>query len=178
VTPRQITLACLALTFAGSVAADNCFYIGAAMGSAKLGDTFDGLDVDDTGTAYRIVGGWQLNSHFALEAGWQDFGDFELIEGRSVEVSLGADGYSLGLTGRYPLGERFEVQGRAGAFFWDGEAEINAMSRADPGDAHPYFGAGLGYALSETLVVSGDWTRYDLDATESEVWSVGVQLRF
>jgi OOP family OmpA-OmpF porin len=122
-----------------------------------------------------------MNRYFALEIGYQNFGDFEqnfTIDGVSGKAKLSADGYTFGAVGSYPLGEHFEVFGRAGAFFWDGEAEINNTSQADPGDTNPYFGAGLGYRFTDAFSVSADWTRYDLEDTESDVLSVGVRFRF
>jgi OOP family OmpA-OmpF porin len=157
------------------------FYLGAGIGSAQLDDSFDGLDIDDDTTAYRLVAGWRLNRYVGLEAGWHDFGDFEqsfTIDGQRVDATLSADGYTLGLSGSYPLGNRLELMGRAGAFFWDGEAELTYLSEADPGDTNPYYGAGLGYALGEQFLVTGDWTRYELEDTRSDVFSVGFQFRF
>lgn len=174
--------AALALLFTSNATlADSGFYLGASVGSAELDDSFGGLEIDDTNTAYRLVGGWRFNNYFAVEAGWQDFGDFEqtlTLDGQQLDISLGADGYTLGVTGSYPLGSRFELYGRAGAFFWDGEAEINAVGQSDPGDTNPYLGAGLGFALTEAFLVTGDFTRFDLEDTESDVWSIGFQFRF
>ncbi len=149
------------------------FYAGASIGSANLDDDFDGFEIDDDTTAYRIVGGWWVNRYLALEAGYQNFGDFE-----QDFIELSADGYTLGVQGSYPLANRVNVFARAGWFFWDGEAEINNVSQASPEDSNPYLGLGLSYDISNSFSVNGDWSRYELESTESDVFSVGFQFRF
>lgn len=182
IRPLTITGLLLALAVAPLPAsAGEGFYVGASIGSANLDDDFDGFEIDDDATAYRLNAGWQMNQYVGLEFGYQNFGDFEQsfdINGERAKAKLSADGYTLGVTASYPLGEHFELLGRAGAFFWDGEAEINNASQADPGDTNPYFGAGLAYNLTQVFSVHVDWIRYDLEDTESDVLSLGFRFRF
>jgi OOP family OmpA-OmpF porin len=173
-----VFLMLLALT---ANAQDNGPFIGASIGSAGLDDDFDGLSIDDSGTAYRIVAGWRFNEHFALEGGYHNFGDFEqtfVVDGEELNVALSADGFTLGAVGNIPLSERFSLMGRAGMFFWDGNADINNVSQATPEDSNLFFGAGLNFQLSQKVQLTGDWTRYDLADTASNVFSVGLQYRF
>ena len=156
-------------------------YVGASMGNASLDDNLDGLDIDDSTIAFRIVAGWHFNEYFALEGGYHNFGDFEQsidVLGNPVTAVLSADGFTLGAAGTFPLSERFALMGRAGMFFWDGNAEINNVSQATPEDTNPYFGAGLSFEVSNNLQLTGDWTRYDLEDTDSGVLSVGLQYQF
>ena len=180
------TLAVMALTMMFSIAplsahAGDGFFVGASIGSASLDDDFDGLNVDDDTTSFRIVGGWRVNQYFALEAGYHDFGDFEqsfTVNGVQSKAKLSADGFTLGVTGSLPVAYRIEIFGRAGMFFWDGDAEINNVSQATPEDTNPYFGAGISYAINAKFLVTGDWTRYELESANSNVYSVGFQYRF
>jgi OOP family OmpA-OmpF porin len=156
-------------------------YIGASIGNASLDDDFDGLNIDTDTTAFRIVAGWRFNDYFALEGGYHDFGDFEQtidVLGTQVTAVLSANGFTFGAVGTIPLSERFALMGRAGMFFWNGNAEINAVSQASPEDNNPYFGAGLRFDLSQKLQLTGDWTRYDLEDTDSGVLSIGLQYQF
>jgi len=181
IKPTLIALL-LALSIApiNAVAGDG-FYAAASIGSASLDDDFDGLEINDDTTAYRLTAGWQANRYFALEVGYHNFGDFEqsfTIDGISGKAKLSADGYTLGVTGRYPLWSKVDLMGRAGAFFWDGEADINNVSQATPEDSNLFFGLGLSYDLSDSFAVTTDWTRYELQDTNSDVFSVGLQFRF
>jgi OOP family OmpA-OmpF porin len=180
---REMTIIALLLTLSTAplaAFAGEGFYAGASIGSASLDDDFDGLEIDDDTAAYRIVGGWWVNRYFALEAGYHNFGDFEqnfTINGVSNKAKLSADGYTLGVQGSYPVANRISVFGRAGAFFWDGEAEINNVSQASPGETNPYLSLGISYAFTDSFSANGDWTRYELESTNSDVFSIGFQFR-
>lgn len=156
-------------------------YAGGSIGSAGLKENFDGLTIDTSSTAFRMFGGWRFNDYFAVEGGYHNFGDFEQsfdIDGTAVTASLSADGFTLGVAGNLPVGERFSVIGRFGMFFWDGNAEINNVSQATPEDSNPYFGIGVGYAITESFLLTGDITRLELEDATSNVISLGFQFRF
>lgn len=177
----QTTILSVLLLMPLGAHADNGFFVGGSIGSAELSDDFDGLNIDTDATSFRIVGGWRFNDYFAVEGGYHDFGDFEQqidINGTPATASLSADGFTLGVSGYLPLGERFSLLGRFGMFFWDGNAEINNVSQATPEDSNPYFGAGVGYAVTESFLISGDLTRYELEDANSNVFSIGFQYRF
>jgi len=157
------------------------FYIGASIGNATLSEDFDGLNIDDNSTAIRLVGGWNFNDFFSLEAGYQDFGDFEqtfdTADGPAT-ARLSADGLLFGAIGRIPLSERFAFSGRAGMFFWNGSAEINNVSQASPEDNNLYVGVGAVFDVTDRLQLTTDWARYELEDVNSNVFSMGVQYRF
>lgn len=153
-------------------------YVGVGLGNATLEEDFDGLNIDESTTAVRLIVGWRFNDYFGLEAGYQDFGDFEErldIDGLPADVSLSADGFVFGARGTLPVGERFALQARLGSFFWNGSAQINAVSVATPEDSNLFFGTGIRFGVTEKFFLEGDWTRYELEGTESDVFSFGVQ---
>ena len=170
------------ILFAGPINAyAGDFYLGASVGNATLNEDFDGLDVDDNSTAFRIVAGWRFNDYFSLEGGYHDFGDFEQFfddVGGPSTAKLSADGFIMGATGRVPVSERFALTGRAGMFFWNGSAEINNVSQATPEDSNLYLGAGVSFDVSKSFQLTGDWTRYELESAASGVFSVGLQYQF
>lgn len=180
---RHIAAVAVALTLlaapTSSYAGD--FYIAASIGNANLDEDFDGFEVDDNSTAYRIHAGWRFNDYFSIEAGYHDFGDFEQTiddVGGPITAKLSADGFIFGATGRVPVSERFALTGRAGMFFWDGDAQINNVTQARPEDSNLYLGLGLSYDVAKSLQLTGDWTRYELESATSGVFSVGLQYRF
>ena len=161
--------------------ADGGFYVGGSVGSSSLSNDFDGFEVDADSTAFRLIAGWQFNDFFSLEGGYHNFGELEQSfdsNGELVDISLKADGFTLGGTGSLPLGEKFALFGRAGAFFWDGDAEINDITQARPEDTNLYYGGGAKFAITERLSLVGDWTRYELEDTESDVISLGFTFSF
>jgi OOP family OmpA-OmpF porin len=161
--------------------ADSGFFLGGAFGSASLNEDFDGLTVDSSTTSIRLVAGWRFNDYFAFEGGYHSFGDFEDtvdIGGIPTDVSVKADGWTLGGVGSIPIGDQFSLFGRVGAFFWDGDAEVNNITVATPEDSNLFLGAGADYAFTEKFSLTGDWTRYELEDAASSVFSIGFQYRF
>ena len=161
--------------------AEGRLYLGGSIGTASLNDDFDGFDIDTDSVSLRLIVGWQFNDYFALEGGYHNFGDFEQnfdAGGEPVDVILKADGFTLGVTGTLPLGDKFALFGRAGSFFWDGDAEINNVTQAKPEDTNLYFGAGARYAFSDRLYLLADWSRYELEDTQSNVASLGLTVSF
>ena len=161
--------------------ADSGFYFGGSVGSATLTEDFSGLGIDTDSTPYRLTAGWQVNDFFSLEGGYHNFGKFEEridIGGGPVDLRLKADGFTLGATGSIPLSSSFALFGRAGAFFWDGDAEINNITQTRPEDSNLYLGGGATASVTERLKLVGDWTRYQLEDTDSDVISLGFMYRF
>ena len=165
----------------GPALADGNFYVGGSLGTAALDDRFDGFAVDTDSTAFRLVAGWRFNRYFSLEGGYHNFGEFEqrfVADDTSIRIGLKADGFTLGMTGTLPLGDKFGLYGRTGYFFWDGDAEINNVSQARPEDANLYLGAGAQYSFSERWTLIGDYSSYRLEDTTSTVVALGLVVSF
>ena len=178
---RLSLLLLLCLTLVQNAHAQEGLFISATVGSADLTENFDGFEIDSSSTAYGATVGWRFNDYFSVEGGYRNFGRFDqtfTVDGESVSVSLKADGFVLGAIGHWPLGERFGLFGRAGSFFWDGDSRINSLTVASPGDTNLYLGAGISYDLTDRFSVLADLARYNLDDTESDVYSLGILLSF
>ena len=56
--------------------ANTGWYAGASVGQSKLKDACSGIgSCDDKDTAWRILGGYQINRNFAAELGYHDLGN-------------------------------------------------------------------------------------------------------
>ena len=180
-TQTIIIAAVLAVLTPAATFAESGFIVGASVGSAELSEDFGGFDVDADSTAFRFTVAWKFNDYLAIEGGYHNFGEFDQsfdIEGEIVDVSLKADGFTLGVVGNLPLGDRWSLFARSGAFFWDGDADINNVSAAKPEDTNFYFGAGVQLAIGEKLSLTADGSRYDLDGSASNVISIGLNYTF
>ena len=161
--------------------ADSGFFFAGSVGSATLDDELDGFGIDTESTSFRLTAGWQFSDFLALEGGYHSFGKFNEqydVGGLITDISLQADGYTLGLTGSVPLGGNMSLFGRAGAFVWDADAVINDIALAVAEDTHLYYGAGADFKVTERFSLIGDWTRYEIEETESDVISIGFRYRF
>jgi len=180
-TQSIIVAAVLAVLTPLTTLADSGFFVAASIGSAELSEDFDGFNIDTNSTAYRLTAGWRFNDYVAVEGGYHNFGRFEQtvdVGGTPTDVSLKADGFTLGGVGDLPLGERFSLFARAGAYFWDGDGDINGVSAATPEDTNFYFGLGARMNLTDRLSATADGSRYELEDTSSTVFSIGLDYRF
>ena len=161
--------------------ADSGFFVGGSIGSATLDDDIDTFALDTDSTSFRLNAGWQFSDFLAIEAGYHDFGKFdELLDlgGILSDVDIRADGYTLGLTTSLPLGSNLSLFGRAGAFIWEADARVDGFRIEGFDDENLYYGAGADFKVTPRLSLLGDWTRYELDDTESDVISIGFRYRF
>ena len=180
-TLRQATIAALAQILLMQVAAaDDQWYVGAALGSADFDNGIDGFQLDSGGTAMRFYGGYRFNEHFSVDGGYVDFGQFDTFVdagGNSVQISVDADGFLFAATGSIPLSDRFSLYGRLGAFFWDGESAVGNVDD-NVSDVNAHFAAGISATVYKKLSVTVDWSRFDLDGTTADMIAIGLQLGF
>ena len=119
-------------------------YIGLSLGSFSYekDDPPFGIHVDDTTSAYRIIGGYRFSDHFALEVNWGETGDLE----DSVTVTTSQGDSRIDLKGEnevltiralgiLPLGEKLSLYGGIGYY----DAELDATVTI-----HNLTGAGSG----------------------------------
>lgn len=178
---KGLAATAMALALPAAAMADSGLYFGGSIGSASLDSGFDEFVVDDSSTAYRVTLGWQFSDFLAIEAGYHDFGTFEdsfTTGGEPLDLRLEADGYMLGGTASLPLAGSLWLYGRAGAFIWDADANVNSITEARPEDTNPYYGGGAKVSLTDRLDLVGDWTRFELKDTNSDVISLGFTYRF
>lgn len=165
----------LALAFAGGAAAQSVgsVYIGGSIGQADYKDGSVG-DSDDKDTAWRILGGYQFNRHFAAELGYHDLGE--------VSSSAGAtEGNAWELVGvaSYPLASQLSVYGKLGGY----RGELEGPGARETNTDLTY-GVGLQYDFARQVGVRGEWQRYEkmgggaAGETDVDVLSVGVVYRF
>ena len=130
-------LLCLALSlaFAQAAAAQDRSggYMGFSVGSFSFAEDEDLLD--DSATAYRVMGGYRFNDHFAVEGGWEKTGDVEesfsevIPPFGTVTLNIGADFEILTVKalGFIPF-EKVSLLGGVGYF--DADANISASATA------------------------------------------------
>lgn len=144
---------------------DTGFYVGANIGQSKLKDGCSGCD--DKDTAWRFLGGYQLNRNFAAEVGYTNLGEFGATKVNAWEL--------VGV-GLFPLGNQFGIYGKLGGH----HSEVKDGG-SESGNGLTY-GAGVQYDLSPNLGLRGEWQRYDklagISDLKSDVLSVGAVWRF
>lgn len=107
------------------------FYFGASLGQAMVDlgskSEFDALlggipatsELDDTGDAWNVQVGYRFNRYVGMEVGYTNFGKADYVAEitnttQDYSVRYVSSGTSISALGFLPLGERFDIHGRAG----------------------------------------------------------------
>jgi len=160
-------LGAIALAVAPAVAmAQSPWYAGVHIGQADVDEA------DDEDTAFRILGGYQINQNFAAELAYTDFGKVDdgfggKVKGNAIEL--------VGV-GSWPVADRFSVYGKLGL----SRGEFKAGGLSDDSIEVTY-GVGVRYDVTPQIGVRGEWQNYpDVGdgASDVSVLSVGVVFKF
>ena len=143
---------------------DTGWYAGITVGQTDVKDVdCGGLSCDKKDTAFRILGGYQINRNFAAELGYHDLGKVT-FSGSGVSANIKANVWELVGIGAYPFANQFSGYGKLGAYH--GEAKLSA-SIAGLGsgslketNTDLTFGLGVQYDVSRELGIRGEWQRY------------------
>lgn len=155
---------------------------------AKNGQNFS-ASVDDTMKSRRIYGAYQINRMLGIEMGADisrgNVRDNGLVDPGSLALGLKAKSWQFSSTGTLPIGSKFGVTGKIGAY--RGElAFADSQSIADDGKTKAHYGVGVKYDFSENFRLQGGWDRYRLGTNPTTVdgdrnvdlLSIGLKYRF
>ena len=106
------------------------FYAGAGFGTTEISDdAFDGSNVDDSDTGFKIFGGYTFNENFAVEVSYFDLGE---ASGRedfppfgNVSFAVGVSGLNASAVGRLPVTTMFSLFGKLGFASYDLDASVS-----------------------------------------------------
>lgn len=153
-------------------------YIGGSYGGFKA----SGGEFDDEKDLIEVTFGGFFNPYLGLEGSATYFGEYggELAEAE-------AEGYGLALVGRLPMSDSWGLYAKGGQFFWDASIDT-PLGSADTDGNDPFFAAGTDIALTSSLKMIIEYSRYQID-TEIEDWDgvedtdldtvkVGLRLQF
>lgn len=164
------------------------WYAGAMVGGSVYQDACDG---DDSDTAAGAFVGYSFNENFALEAGYMDLGNIDSLVGdcerqQDVAADPSADGATLSAVARAPIGDKFSVYGKFGAFFWNMDRDaVGGLPSASDDGVSPLAGVGLGYSFTERVEGRLEYDRFfdvgeqdTTGQTDIDALTVGVAFRF
>lgn len=157
------------------------FSIGANAEGGYIGLSVGQTDVDisgfDDGTSIALVGGYRVNSNFAIEASYIDLGESE--DDIAPVWTLEADGFNFSAVGIIPVNEQVEIFGKIGMFMWDvtlDEAGTGEIASDDGTDIS--FGVGGSVKLAEQFSLVLEFQRFDIDGDDVDNISLGGRINF
>ncbi|MBV6418396.1 MAG: hypothetical protein CMLOHMNK_03240 [Steroidobacteraceae bacterium] len=174
---RKFLLPVCALSICGgAVAADNGFYLGAAVSQSKI-DGFGGnLDLDDTG--YKMIAGFRPLDVFAVELNYMDLGSDSTTLGAA---RIDAKANALAGFGMLMLPLPFvDLYVKAGVAHWESKGSLSSItvsSLKDDGTEFAY-GAGVQAHLG-SLGARLEYESFDIANTDGlDLFSLGLTWTF
>jgi OOP family OmpA-OmpF porin len=205
----QLSLLALAvLMSASAVAQDGEWYGGFNLGQSRAvidnagitrgllgnGLTITSIDDKNKDTGFKLLGGYQYNRNFALEAGYFDLGKFGYTATTTPTGTLRGEiklrGLNFDAVGFLPFNEKFSGFGRVGATYVEASDNFTATGAVNVSDPSPSkrdvnfkVGLGLQYDFTPKLAMRLEAERYRVnDAVgnhgDIDLFSVGLILRF
>ena len=111
---KTAVLAAITIFASPAVLAD--FYVGGAIGQARINEGIDGFRIEDNSTTWRIYAGYEFNDYIGLEGSYLDLGEIsDTILG--IPVRADADGWSFAAVGKIPLSEQMGGAGQSWLVF-------------------------------------------------------------
>ena len=162
------------------------FYVGGSIGQATQKDACagtSGISCDDADTAWRVLGGYQINRSFAAELGYHNLGKAKASAGGAT-AEVEANAWELVGIGAYPVMDNFSVYGKLGLYSGKAKGTSNFGVSASDTNTDFTFGFGAQYDLSRQLGVRGEYQKYNdlggdnVGKTDVDVFSIGVIWRF
>lgn len=180
-------------------------YFGFGMGQAKLNDWERYSDnfvnssfgaptlasTDNTSTAFKVFGGYQVNQYLGVEVGFVDFNDVKASSSvagpaRSVYTTAENDAWTLAAMGTLPVTKNISVFAKLGAGSWS--SNLRTISRdaigltASATDKNRgvdlFYGLGASYALLDNVDLRAEVERYKFDNVDINLMTAGMAVKF
>lgn len=173
-----------------ALAQDQGWYVGATIGKSSqddacAGSSVAGVSCDDEDTAWRILGGYQFNKHFAVEAGYTDVGEAS-ASGGGFNASVEAKIWEVVAVGSWPFTPNFSAYGKLGLY--RGETDFNTnipgVGNASESNNDLTYGIGARWDFTRNLGARLEYQVYsdvgggNIGEGDVEVISVGVIWKF
>lgn len=167
------------------------FYAGVGVGvndidypDSNQDGSVSSISDDDTDQFGSVFLGYQINDYVAVQGGYYDFGDSDfsgVSDGSgdswtpgNVSANLDADGWELGVLGRWPIAPRWYALGFVGWLWWDSTEtfiENGFVSKEHDSGSDMSYAVGLEYDIGRP-----DRILYRFMLSEHEVDESGYDI--
>jgi OOP family OmpA-OmpF porin len=169
---------------------DSGFYLGAGAGRSHSGGGCIGT-CDTKDTTWQGYAGYQFNRHFAVEAGYSDFGSLEqggTLFGVPGTVRFDTTAVEADALAIAPFTDKFSVFAKIGIFRYDTDAVASGAVIGTSSARGTEFTVGLGvqYTVWGNLAGRLEWQRYNdvgtgspgLEKDDITVWRLSARYKF
>lgn len=181
-----------ALGLSSAAQAQSGVYTIGSVGYTTINQDAAGFDLDfkEVGGAIRL--GYQFTKNFAVEGGYDFFGTskYTLVSGaNSARLKQQLTGLSLGVVGRYPIGNMFALRGLLGYTQVKSKNTVTDVASglndsSSPKEKKAYLGIGFEYLVNKQILLVSDLRYVRLGETDSGATSnivntnVGLKVNF
>jgi OmpA-OmpF porin, OOP family len=194
---RVLIATAIAVTLCPNAVAEQGAWLGLAIGDTDLDVVADALDdgsfvavsQDSRSTSFRLVGGYDFNANFGVEASYTDFGSATISavsDGSGsiwpagpIDADLEATSMNFGVNGYLPFNAQVRAFGRIGIAMRDFDATVNASGSGFSGSEDgndPYFGIGVEGDMGQKVSGSVSYLSYYVDGDYVNCMELGVKL--
>jgi OmpA-OmpF porin, OOP family len=158
------------------------FYVGAGIGSTKVGDDgFDGTGIDDSDTGFKVFGGYDFNQNFGVEVSYVDFGEASISEAGD-SLSVGVSALTASAVGRLPVSDMFTVFGKLGFASYDIDVDFNiagfGSGSGSDSDSDLMYGVGGALSFGGNFEARLEYEAINVDDGDVNMISVSGLFRF
>lgn len=201
-------LAMATITSPLAIAEDSSWYLGGNVGQSRArlneqkiandvipppyANTY--LDHNTIDGGYKVYGGYQINPHVSVEAGYFDLGEFQFNNITTpdglLKTNMQVRGVNLDVVGYLPFNEKLSAFARLGVnyaltqdTFTGSGAAVPLGGKLSDRDTFPKAGLGLQYKFTDSLALRVEAERYRIgnaltDHNNIDLYSVGVVYKF
>lgn len=170
---KKIVLAAV-LAMVGTAAMAEGAYVGALAGMARINADCVGK-CDRTDAAYKVYGGYEFASRFAIEVGYSNFGKYQAAGYDEIK----AEAYSAGVAYRWLFGRDWDGTLRGGASAVRNQWTAPGNSgKSNDGSLYVGFGVGYHFAQNAKLVGAIETTSVKVDGDNGSLVSGSVGIEF
>lgn len=182
---KQLVLTLIAAAIAAPAFAGNA-YVGGSIGRAEQKVSIEGLNLSESDTGAKIVGGYQFTPMVGVEVGYADLGKIE-ISGGGERVSAEPKSFYVAATGTMavsPVVNAFVKLGAARS-----RTDLFAAGRGyaysdKQSDTSLLAGIGASFAINKQLSLVAEYEHFgkviseDGESLKADLLSVGVRFQF
>ncbi len=135
--------------------------------------SIDSSKLDKGATAFSAATGFRVNPYLAFDIGWLSTGQAQYRANVTADsnpylgkISMSASGPTIAIMGMLPIGDKFEIRGRAGALF--GRSFLDGYLQWPTGNdsysvgeksTDPFAGLSFAFNFTEQVSVYAGWQR-------------------
>jgi OOP family OmpA-OmpF porin len=178
---KQVLLAIAALALSGAAAAQTYGVI--SVGSSKHDiDCAGAATCDESGNAFKLLGGYKFSPNFAIEGGYMSYGKSKAAD-PGISLDLTVTGFGIGGAFHQDFATNWNFVARLGLaqMKTKARATLGASSGSDSDtSAQLYGGLGVGYKLTKQLSVGAAWdfSRAEFAGEKSDINAYSIALTF